>query len=110
MSLVRFILGVTTLGFVLVTHLIGFNNVRVLGIFWIPEFVLILYVIFSLIPAEHIPGWYNKLKSMANNRNKKKKVVKFPAGKWKKLPVLTILDGMLITLIAALALFLLYKT
>ena len=109
MNLVRFMLGVTTLGFVLVTHLIGFNNVRVLGIFWIPEFVLILYVVFSLIPAEHIPKWYGKIKNIVNARNKKKKVVKFPGSKWKKLPVLTLLDGVLITLIAALALLLLHR-
>ena len=70
MDLFRFSFGIMTLGFVLVTHLIGFNNVRVLEVFWIPEFVLIIYVVYSLIPVEAIPGWYKKLKGKFQERAK----------------------------------------
>ncbi|HHX94423.1 MAG TPA: hypothetical protein GX691_01170 [Clostridia bacterium] len=109
MDLVRFSFGIMTLGFVLVTHLIGFNNVRVLEVFWIPEFVLIVYVVYSLIPVEAIPGWYKKLKAKFQERGKGGKVVKLKQSRRKKVSLPVILDGVLITLVAGLFLFLLYR-
>lgn len=107
MDLLRYIFGVTTLGFVLVTHLVGFNNVRVLEIFWLPELFLIIFVVYSLIPAHLFPKWYKIIKNRIEERNKKKKVIKFK--KQKSIPTLAIVDGILITLIVALSLLLLYQ-
>lgn len=107
MNLFKVITGIMTLGFVAVTHLIGFNNVRVLGIFWIPELMLLLYVIFSLIPWEHFPEWYVRVKNHIYERKRKKKVVQFK--KQREIPVWAVFDGVLIALITGLSLLLLYQ-
>jgi len=106
-----------TLGFVLVTHLIGFNNVRVLEIFWIPEFVLIVYVLFTLIPFEHVPRWFVKLKNFIYEKRRHKKVVKLGSRRrqwsWssllQNLTLQKVLDGLLIVAVACLSLYLLYR-
>lgn len=109
MDLIRFTFGIMTLGFVFATHLIGFNNVRVLEIFWMPEFILIIYVVYSLIPIEAIPGCYDKLKTKFLERGKDGKVVKLKKSRRKKISIPAILDGVLITIVAGLFLFLLYR-
>lgn len=112
MDPIRFSLGIAALGFVLITHLIGFNNVR-FGIFWIPEFVLIIYAISTLVPFGHIPNLAIKLKSNLQNylskRTRRKKVVKFrPVGS-KRLPLAAVMDGLLITAVVCLSFYLLYR-
>lgn len=116
MDPIRTSIGAMTLGFVLVTHLIGFNNVRVLKTFWIPEFVLILYAIYTLIPFELLFRLVGKLKTNVQEKRKSEKVVRFPSGKWHKwsplfrrvsLPVL--LDGLLIAAVVCLSFYLLYR-
>jgi hypothetical protein len=105
-----------TLGFVLVTHLIGFNNVRVLEIFWIPELALIVYAISTLIPFEHVPRLFVKFKNFVHEKRKQKKVVKFKSAKrnalslsLKKLSLPMIFDGLLIAAVACLSFYLLYR-
>lgn len=117
MDPIRLSFGLMTLGFVLVTHLIGFNNVRVLKIFWIPEFVLIVYAISTLIPFEHVPRWIVKLKNYIYEKRRHKKVVKLGSRRrqwpWaahlKKLSLPMVLDGLLIAAVACLSLYLLYR-
>lgn len=109
MDLVRYTFAVMTLGFVVVTHMIGFNNVRVLEIFWIPEIILIAYVIFTIIPFESVPRWSKKIKTFFEDKRKNKKVVKLKPGKTKKLSLPAVFDGVLIVLVAALSFLLLYR-
>lgn len=109
MDLIRVTIGFVILGFVCVTHLIGFNNVRVLDTFWMPEFALLLYLIFTLIPFEAIPGLYKKLNTFIQTKRKKKKIVKLKTAKKKFVPVAAIFDGILVAAVAALSLLLLYR-
>ena len=108
-DLFRISFGIATLGFVLVTHMIGFNNVRVMGFFWMPELVLLVYVLYTLIPLETVSGWYKKLKTFYYAKRKDKKVVKLKSKKRKKLSLPVILDGILIAAVTGLSLYLFYR-
>lgn len=108
MDLMRYTVGIVVLGFVAVTHLIGFNNAKVFETFWIPEFVLILYVIYTLVPFEKIPEWVGQLKKRFSDKRRNQKVVKINS-KWNKISVPVVLDGLLITAVASMSFFFLYR-
>lgn len=108
MDIIRATAAIMTLGFVAVTHLIGFNNVRVFKFFWIPEFVLLLYVFYTIIPFEKIPDLVHKLKTPLKKRRSQRKVVKIDSI-WKRVSLPVVFDGVLITAVASLSLYLLYR-
>ncbi len=108
MDPIRVSVGIMTLGFVTITHLIGFNNVRVFGNLWMPEFVLIVYALFSLVPFEKFPQWFEQLKKRLNNRRRSQKVVKINS-RLNKVSIPVVFDGMLLTAVACLSLYLVYR-
>jgi len=112
MELIRHIFGITTLAFVAAVHMIGFNNIKVFNTFWLPELVLILYTVYSLIPVERVPKWYRRLVEGTGPRKKdrkEKKIVHLRPGKKKKLRWITVLDVVLIALVVTLAVLILYR-
>jgi len=109
LDLPRLIAGIMTLCMITTLHLIGFNNIRVLDTFWLPELILLIYLVYSIIPVEKVLQLTHDLKKRLTRSERDKKVVHLRKPKKKRLPLLTVLDGVLVTLAAALALLIVYR-